>query len=315
MIDDADWTTHCRRWVAPVLAWLILSTTNLALAEIRVIDDAGRTIVLQAPARRIISLAPNITETLFAAGAGDRIVATVRYADSPPAAKQIPRVGDSFLLDMERIAALQPDLIVVWLHGNAEHQLNQLRVLNIPIFESEPRRLADIPRTLLTMGLLAGTMPAARKAAADFAAGVMKLRERYADQSPVTVFYQIWQRPLLTVNGKQIVADVIRLCGGRNVFADQPLLVPAIDAEAVLAANPEAIVTTATDADQGSATDVDKEVDPFAIWRKLPSLRATAGNNFIFLTSDAISRQSPRILDGARELCGELAAVRARRKP
>ncbi|MDQ6620410.1 MAG: cobalamin-binding protein [Pseudomonadota bacterium] len=279
-----------------------------ASAEVRVIDDRAVPVVLQRPAKRIISLAPHATELLFAAGAGDRIVGTIEFSDFPPAAKAIPRIGSSALLDLEQIVRLDPDLIVVWLHGNAQSQLDRLQRLGVPMFYTESRKLEDIPRALLQFGTLAGSESTARKAAADFSTRLGALRARYAQRSPVPLFWQVWARPLLTINGQQLINDVIRLCGGVNIYERAPMLVPAITIEAVVEANPEAIITTSSD----SAADGSDGLD---LWRKLPSLRATTLGNLLVLDAEKIHRQSPRILEGAGQLCEQLDLVRSRRKP
>ncbi len=275
-----------------------------AQAEIRVVDDSGQEVVLKSPARRIVSLAPHTTETLFEAGAGHLIVGTVKYADYPEAAKKIPRVGDNALLDMERIVSLQPDLIVVWLHGNSEKHLQKVRKLGIPMFYNRPNKLSEIPSSLIRLGQLAGTEAQARKAADAFAVRLAELEKRYAHRSPVPLFFQVWQKPLLTINGTQIISDVIRLCGGRNIFAEEKLLVPTVDVEAVVSANPEAVVRTGKTTDPESA---------FELWRKLPDFRPTATRNLVLLKTDALGRPSPGILDGAAVMCEEFEAVRARR--
>src|SRR5258705_5926317 len=160
-----------------LLSILFASLAATAVAgEIRVVDDDRQAIVLKAPARRIISLAPHVTELLFAAGAGDRIVGTIRYSDYPPAALQVPRLGDSCNVDSERVLQLKPDLLVVWLHGNPEAQLDKLRRLGIPVFSSEPRTLADIASTIRRFGTLAGTSATADSAAAAFEARIAALR-------------------------------------------------------------------------------------------------------------------------------------------
>lgn len=275
-----------------------------ARADIRVVDDNGHSVVLGAPARRIVSLAPHVTELLYAAGAGGKIVGAVEYSNYPQAAKRIPRIGNNLQLDLERILALKPDLIVVWLHGNAQRQLDKLMQLGIPVFYNEPHRLGDIARSIEQFGRLAGTEAVASRAAQDFAAREAELRERYAGRSPVRVFYQIWQRPLMTINGEHLISDVIRLCGGQNVFADLKPLVPVISTEAVLEANPEAIVTAIIDA---------RAQDGLDGWKKWPRLMATARGNYFFIPTDLISRQAPRILEGARLMCEHLDAARARR--
>ena len=290
---------------AIVVACGLVACVASALAHpVVVVDDAGRTVRLAAPARRIVSLAPNITETLFAAGAGPFIVGTTRFSDDPDAARRIPRIGDQGMLDLERIVALKPDLIVAWLHGTSERQLANVRALAIPVYESEPRTLADITRAIGNLGALAGTDAIARRAAASYQSRLDALRKRYSNRPVVPVFYQVWGRPLLTVNGRQIISDAIRVCGGSNVFAQAPWLVPSVAAEAVVAADPEAIVAS-TDA---------KGQDALDDWRKLTHLRATRQGNLILLRTKALEIQSPRILEGTAMLCDELDRVRAKRR-
>ena len=290
-----------------VVALICASAIALAAsarAGIRVTDDAAEVIALTRPAERIISLAPHVTELLFAAGAGSRIVGATRFSDYPPAAQSIPRIGDSFVVDNERIVALKPQLIVVWLHGNPEAQLEQLRRLGFPVFSSEPRALGEISSTIRRFGILAGTEATAEPAAAAFDRRVAALRERYARRPPVRVFYQVAERPLLTISGTHLIDDVLRLCGATNVFAEMPALTPSISAEAVAARDPEAIITASGEPGNEAG---------FALWARLRNLTATRRSNFILLDSDMISRQSPRILEGAERLCEALEKVRAKR--
>lgn len=274
-------------------------------AEIRLTDDAGRSVRLAHPAQRIISLAPHMTELLFAAGAGAQVVGTVEYSSYPQAAQRIARIGDSAQLDLERIVALKPDLVVVWQNGNAQRQLDKLLHLGIPVFYNEPRRLPDIARAIEQLGRLAGTEAVAQPVARAFVARVAGLRRRYAGRDPVALFFQIWDRPLMTVNGEHLISDVIRLCGGRNVFADLRPLTPELSIEAVLAADPEAIVGVTAEAGQVGNLDG---------WKAWPRLTAVARDNLFVIDSDIVSRNTPRILDGAEQLCEHLAAARARRK-
>ena len=237
----------------PRLPSLLLRRAH-AQAAITVTDDTGATVTLAAPAQRVISLAPHVTELLYAAGGGAKMVGAVSYSDYPPEAKQLPRVGDNKALDLERIVALKPDLIVVWRHGNAQRQLDRLRELHVPLFFSEPHHLDDVAVSLTKLGQLLGTSPTADAAAAAYRPDIARLRTQYANRPPVSVFYQVWDQPLMTLNGEHMVSDVIALCGGRNVFAKLEPLVPTVSTEAVLAANPEAIVTAAPGATQPDTT-------------------------------------------------------------
>ena len=291
---------------ATALLLMALLTSAPAAADVHLIDDSGQTLTLPAPARRIVSLAPYTTEMLFAVGAGDRIVGATRYADVPEAARKIPRIGDSNQLDLERIVSLKPDVLVVWRNGSSEALLDKLRSLRIPIFYSQPGRLAAIPAALIRFGQLAGTEALAARAAAAFETRLEDLGSRYANRPKVSVFYQLWHQPLLTINGEQQISDVISLCGGVNIFAGRKPLVAPVTAEAVVSANPEAIVTVNEGPESEAGLD---------IWKKIPGLLATIRGNYILLNSDIVSLQSPRILDGATALCINLEKVRAKRKP
>lgn len=289
------------------LALLLGMLLSMAAAAAPAVDDdLGMRVVLQQPARRIVSLAPHLTELLFAAGAGDRVVGVGAYSDHPPAAKALPRVGDSAMLDLERIVALQPDLLVVWQDGNAPQQLQRLAALGIPVYASRLGRLADIAATLRRFGALAGTGAAAGARADAFEQALQNLRERYSGRRELRVFYQIWHRPLLTVNERHLISESLRLCGARNVFGGLAPLTPTVDAEAVLAQDPDAIVTGSVDP-QGP--------DNLELWRGFPGLRATRRQALLTVDPDTLHRSSDRIVDGLRELCEKLDAVRVRSAP
>lgn len=290
------------------LAALLLVVSGVARAAVSVVDDAGQTVTLAQPARRIVSLAPHVTELLYAAGGGDRIVGTVSYSDYPPQARGIPRVGDNKALDLERIAALKPDLVVVWRHGNAEKQTERLRALGIPLFHSEPRRLEAIPDNLEKLGVLLGTEPVARRAADAFRKQVDTLRKTYAARPPVTVFYQVWQQPLMTLNGQHLVSDLLALCGGRNLFANEAPLVATVSVEAVVAGNPEVMLTAGM-----GATASDKPLADFAMWERWKQMTAVARGNLFVINGDLINRAGPRVTQAAAEICKDLETARARR--
>ncbi|MGR3907874.1 cobalamin-binding protein [Burkholderia sp. SR8] len=301
-------STGSLRRLPPLAMLAALAYATFAHADVTTRDDAGNTVTLAAPAQRVISLAPHATELVYAAGGGAKLVGTVTYSDYPPAAQKVPRVGDNKALDLERIAALKPDLIVVWRHGNAERQTDALRALHIPLFFSEPKHLDDVATSLRRLGTLLGTEPAADAAAAAFSRDIAALRARYSAKPPVTMFFQVWDRPLTTLNGAHLFSDVIALCGGRNVFAALKPLAPTVTDEAVLAANPEAIVTTSA-----GATRSDAPLPSLARWRAWPALTAVARDNLFAIDGDLLTRPSPRIAQGAAALCEYLDAARAKR--
>ncbi len=277
----------------------ILTAQSSAVAEIRLTDDRGREIALAEPATRIVSLAPHLTELLFAAGAGDKIVGVSRHSDFPEAVKKIPRVGDAFQIDLERLVALEPDLIVAWRSGNSPAQISRLESLGFQVFVSEPSKLGDIPRLLESFGALAGTAQVAMRKAREFLGEVSRLRGRYAGREPVAVFYQIWERPLMTINGEHIISDVILLCGGKNVFADLRLLSAQVSMESVLARNPQVVI------DGSSLRKSD-----FSEWRRFSGLKAVARENLYHVSPDLLHRSSPRILEGAKRVCEVLDQAR-----
>lgn len=278
--------------------------TTATHAEIVVRDDSGREIRLAEPARRIVSLAPHITELLFAAGAGDRVVGVVAYSNFPEAATHLPQVGAYSNVDLEAIAALEPDLIVAWETGSPEAHLDKLEALGIPVFMNEPRSLGDVADSLERLGRIAGTEMVAASAASAFRARQADLATRFGGQARVRMFYQIWDQPLMTVNDEHLISDVIRLCGGENVFGALSALAPHIGIESVLSANPEVIVAS------GMGESRPEWLDQ---WRRWPELAASRHDNLFFVHPDLIQRHTPRILDGAEQLCGFLERARERR--
>ena len=272
-----------------------------ARAEIGLVDDAGHRIAISRPAQRILSLAPHVTELIYAAGAGEKLVGVVEYSDYPEAATRLPRIGSHAAFDLERIAALRPDLAIAWGSGNPSSQLAQLRRLKIPVFVSEPKHLDDIPAGLRSIGRLAGTSGEA--AARAFEARLENLRQRYAGRPPVTVFYEIWNQPLMTIGGTHIISDALQVCGGHNVFSALKQPAASVDLEAVLRADPEAIVASGMDEARPEWLDQ---------WRRWPQLAAVKKGNLFFVPPDLLQRHAPRILDGVEQLCTALEVVRQR---
>jgi len=268
---------------------------------IEVEDDAGRLVRLSAPARRIVSLAPHATELLFAAGADDQVVGVAGYSNYPPAARRRPLIGDAGNLNLEAILALQPDLVVAWKSGNVAPQVERLIDLGLSVFYSEPRRLEDIATNLQRLGELAGTRPVATAAAQSFREGYRKLGHEFSHQTPVRTFYQIWHQPLMTVNGEQLINQVIELCGGRNIFAGLQTLAPVVTREAVLAADPQIIIASGRTRERPQW---------LADWKDWPQLSAVRNHQLYFIEPDLIQRQTPRLLEGAKIMCRQLAQAR-----
>ena len=292
-----------KHWTMTLLAALLAVPAH---AAITVRDDDGNAVTVTKPAQRILALAPHITELLFAAGGGEKIVGVVSYSDYPEAAKKIANVGDNRQYDMERIIAMKPDLIVIWMHGSAERQIAMLRQLKVPIYHSDPKKLADIPNNMERLGQLMGTEKVAAPAAAQLRAKLASLTAQYAQRPQVRLFYQVWDKPLYTISGASIISDAMRVCGGQNVFAAMKIVAPVVTPEGVLQENPEAIFATS------EKSDADSE-GGLAMWRAFPSLAAVRGNNLFRLNGDLLNRAGPRMVDGAAAMCEKLELARQHR--
>ena len=254
-----------------------------------------------APPQRIVSLAPHLTELAFTAGAGDRIVATVEYSDHPDAARRIPRIGDAFRVDLERLVALRPDAVLVWESGNPVPTIERIRALHLRVVAFQTQRLEHVATALREIGRLAGTSEIAERAAADYERRIQELRDQYRDRTPVRVFIEVDDQPLYTVNGKQIISEIVELCGGRNVFADLNEFAPAIGIEAVIAANPQAIISTD-----------DTVPDAAAVWQRWQHIEAVRIGNVYTLRSDDIARATTRLTVAAESVCRTLDTARQR---
>jgi iron complex transport system substrate-binding protein len=273
-----------------------------ARAAVSAVDDAGHRVTLPRPATRIVSLAPHATELLFAVGAGARIVGVTEFSDYPEAATRIPSVGNGQSLDLERILALKPDLVVGWNTGLAAPQLSRLESLGLQVFRSEPRDYEAIASSMEALGNLAATGADGKAAADAFRGRLQQLQARYRDRPRISVFYQIWRAPLMTLNGSHLVSSALRLCGADNVFAGLPRLVPTVSEEAVIKADPEAII-----ASRGEQQDV------LAGWKRFGGMRAVRSGNLLTIDGGLLNRAGPRVLEGTEKLCATLDAARARR--
>ena len=284
-------------------------TATLALfasahAELVFKDDSSHEIRLKAPAKRIVTLAPHATELLYAAGAGDRLIGTVEYSDFPPAAKKVPRVGSYDRFDLEAISALKPDLVIAWETGNPAAPVEKMRALGLTVYASQPNRMEDVAGQLERLGQLAGTEAVANQAAERFRQRLAGLRRDNAGKPKVRVFYQIWKAPLMTVGGPQIISSAIELCGGENVFGRLTQMAPAVSVEAVLEADPEAIVAT------GMGDARPEWLDDWNKWKRMTAVKR---GNLFHVHPDLMQRHTPRILDGAEQLCAHLDVARSRR--
>jgi iron complex transport system substrate-binding protein len=263
---------------------------------IRIHDDAGQTLAFKHPPQRIISLTPHLTELLFAVGAGTQVVGVDSASDYPAAAQSLPRVGDFSRINFERILALKPDLVLVWMGGNRTADIHGLKKMGVPVLHTQATQLKDVARLLRLIGNVSGHAGQGEAAARDFTTRLSALKGGASQHPPVDVFYQVWDRPLMTVGGTHWISDALTLCGARNVFADLRALSPVVSLEAVLQRSPELIVS-GTD-----APDVQRQ------WQRYASLPAVKNQAFVRLDADRLHRLTPRLIEGVAELCVAVAA-------
>lgn len=284
-----------------VLYALVIVSMNVN-SEIVVTDDSGNKLVFEKPLERIISLAPHATELLFAAGATNQIVGTVNYSDYPQAAKKIPIIGSYVKVDYEKIVALQPQLVIYWGSGNPSDMINGIKNLKIKLFNNEPDDFEDIAKSIKVMGKLLGTEKAAENQATAYLDRLEKLRKKYAitGQKKIRVFYQVWNKPLMTINKEHLVNDVIEFCGGVNVFANLDNIAPTVDIESVIQKKPDVIIT-------GMAKGREDWLKEWSRWK---NINAVKKNQVYAINAELIVRQTPRILDGTEKMCEILLQVR-----
>lgn len=284
------------RLAAPSL--LIISLLSLFAC------NAGDTPVPGKPANhtRIVTLAPNLTELVFAAGAGELLVGVSAYSNYPPEVSELPVVGDAFTIDQERLALLKPDLLLAWESGTPTHIVDELRRAGYTVETVRTQNLGDISAAMRQIGDLTGQRYNAAGAADEFDNDLRLLGQEHAGNERIRVFYQVSKRPLYTVSSGHFVSELISMCGGDNVFSDLAGLAPGIDAEAVIDRDPEVMLAAE-----------DAGADAFAEWDRWPTMASNRYGNRFLLPGDEISRPTPRVLIAGAAICDVLQTARERR--
>jgi len=280
-----------------LLSVLLMFSVQASAEAIRLIDGSGHRIELEQPARHVVALAPDIVENLYAVGAGERIVGRVSYADYPEQARAIPLVGDYLRFNIETILSLRPDLVLAWFEGNPEAQLRRLESFGLTVVRLSSSRIEQIPHNLRLLGQLTGREAEAESAAERFETRLAGLTP--AAGSTPTLFYQLWDNPLLTVSDDALIGQAIAFCGARNPFGTRPESAPQVSVEAVIAAAPDLIVSTDEVGDGWRAR-----------WLNWPMLPAVRSGALYTLDADRIHRATPRFLDGLQALCAAVADTR-----
>jgi iron complex transport system substrate-binding protein len=277
-----------------ILLWSLCS--SVAAASITLLQADGTELILERPADRIITLSPHLAELAFAAGVGERLLATVEYSNFPPAAEQLPRVGDAFRVDLERVMSLKPDLVIAWQSGNPALAVSRLQELGFNTWVVEIRRPEEIAGILGQMGAAGGEAEAGQQAAQQSRLRLQQIQQAGAGKPRVSYFYQVAERPLFTLNGEHLVSQSLTLCGGENIFAEETVLAPQVSLESVIVKDPEVIF----------APRIAGQPDPLVAWQQWPRLRAVKQQRLYELPADEISRASPRLLDAVAIACNLL---------
>jgi iron complex transport system substrate-binding protein len=281
-----------------LIALALVAAATAGAHALELTDDRGVAISLVRPAERVVSLAPHLAEIAFVAGAGAKLVGVSSFSRYPPEAQRLPVVASHGRIDIERLIVLRPDLVLAWRSGNSPLQIGRLERIGIRVFVTEARSLADIPRIVRLVGEMAGNVGLAEARAGQFEHEIAILRGRHAGERRVAVYLEICHKPMLTVNGAQLISDELDLCGGRNVFAAARTLTPLVSPEQVLYAQPEAIITSGFGSEAPQA------------WRGLESVSAVRNRRIYPVDPDLLHAQGPHVLEGIRALCERLELAR-----
>ena len=279
--------------------------SHAANQGIEVRDYDGSLISLDKPAERIIALAPHIVENIFTAGAGDKLVGVFAHSDYPEAAKSLPIVGGYSKTNFEKILELQPDLVIAWKSGNSQTSIARIQELGFPVYVDQPDKLSDIAKSIKDIGILSGTRRISEAAVTSYVQKLEHLRSQQLEKPLVTTFYQVWNKPLRTINGNHIISDAIELCGGVNIYADESVVAPIINIESILERDPEAILASGVSDSRPQWLDE---------WKQWPSLKAVAEDNLFFVNPNHIQRHSVRIIQGIEVVCRQLQQAREKRR-
>lgn len=249
-----------------------------------------------AAASRVVSLAPSLSEIVVELGSADMLVGVLDGGDRPPALKDLPSVGRYGQLDMERLLSLKPDLLLLWPGSVGPAQREQLKGLGIAVYVAEPHNLDQLLMQIEDIAAQLGRPERGVQRAEQLRARLQALRQRYRRDTPLLVFYQVWDRPLYTVGGGQIISDALAVCGARNVFADLSLPAPQVSVESVLQRNPQIILAM----DQA-------QLD---VWKAWPQLAAVTKGRLLRVSDKGLERPSGQMIEATAGLCGLIAPDR-----
>lgn len=277
------------------------SSQNKKSASIEVIDFSGEVVKLDQPAKKIVALAPHIVENIYSAGAGDHLIGVIEHSDFPEEAKTLDIVGSYTTINHEQILKLNPDLIIAWQSGNSFGSLQKLKDLGFKFYIDQLNSLEDVAKSIRDIGILTGQEATANPVAESYLEELNRIKHENQEKSPVSVFYQVWNQPLQTINGEHIISSAINLCGGINIFAEELSVAPIVNIESILQKDPTLIVAS------GISNTRPDWLDDWLQWETLSAVR---NNHLFFIDPDHIQRHTVRILFGIKRFCDHFDIVR-----
>lgn len=281
----------------PVSASSVSDNAN----SMSVLDDDGTEHLFDKPVTKIISLMPHATELLFEVDAGNYVIGAVQYSNYPEAAKSIPRVGSYGAINIEAVIALQPELVIAWPEANRSRELDRLRDLGVSIFVSNPNEFDEISASLIMFGKITGKEKEAKIAQEKFNKKLNSLRQKFSQKEKVSVFYQVWDSPLITQNGNTFISRAISLCGGVNIFSELPMTNPQVNVESILVQDPQVIIASGMG---------ESRPEWLNDWRQYKTLQAVKNNHLYHVAPDLVQRPTSRFLLGTEELCKAIDKAR-----
>jgi iron complex transport system substrate-binding protein len=281
-------------WNVPgMLALASLFYAMAGFSALKTVDDSGQEVVLSAAVKKVVSLAPHLTEVLFDLGVQDTLVGTSRYSDYPQAARHIDIIADAFQINVEAVIARQPDLILAWSSGGGSRALLKLKQLGFPVYRNEARTLADIGSTFVRLGTLFDKKEKGLALQARFSRALQNIRHQYAGQDLKRVYLQISERQLYSINDQHLIGQALQLCHATNVFGKEAMMVAPVSKESVLVRKPEVLIISSS---------IRGFSESSRMWSQFQQFRG----KIRFVDSGKLSRPSLRMLEGIEDLCAQV---------
>ena len=253
---------------------------------------------------RVITLSPHLAEMLFNLGALNTLVGVSAYTDFPEELENLPNIGDAFVLDIEKITILEPDIILAWESGTPRNIVDELVNLGFKVKIIKSKTLEDIASSILLLGDVVGKKNEAKKIANEFKTGIKYLKDTFQKKKKLKVFFQIDEKPIFTIGGSHFISELINICGGINIFSDVKQTAPSISEESVVSRDPEVIFSR----------DLASNKMKLKIWEKFDNMSAIKLDNLFYLNARELERPTSGLVNAGKEICSKLEQARSNYK-